>query len=283
MLERSRSLRFSDYTRELFKSKFNIENKNTLLEIGCGPGTLCNILHKWYPELKIIGIDRDTNFIDHAKTNYGNENVSFIEDDATKLSFSNNSFDITISHTVSEHINPDLFFEEQYRVLSQNGICLVLSSRAKNAINIYINDKSEFEKKIHAKAEEYFKKNNEKYPVCQFPLSEKELPEIMFKHGFKEISTDYLAINLTPDSNNTDKESAIKIIDDEYKSNIEMINYLYEILPDIYSVFTEGELEQWKKEIKEKHKERIKKYNIGVKLWETNVSIIMVVRGIKKD
>jgi ubiquinone/menaquinone biosynthesis C-methylase UbiE len=281
MLDRSRSLRFNESTKELFKSKFGIENKNNLIEIGCGAGTLSNILNKWYPNLEILGIDRDTNFIEYAKKNYGNEKVRFIEDDATKLSFGDNIFDVTISHTVSEHINPELFFTEQYRVLRDDGVCLVLSSRAKHAIDIKINDMSQFEKDMFAKAEKYFKETNEKYPVCQFPLSEKELPEIMSKHGFKNISTDYLAINLTPDSNNTNKKLAKEIIDDKYQSSIEMINYLYDILPDIYSIFSKDELIQWKTEIENARKERIRKYDNNEKLWEVNVSIIMIVRGIK--
>ena len=281
MLDRSRTLRFNEDTKELFKSKFRIGNRNNLLEIGCGCGTLSNIMNKWYPSLQIIGIDKDTNFIEYAKRNYGNKKLNFIEDDATKLSFEDNMFDITISHTVSEHINPELFFKEQYRVLMDNGICLVLSSRAKHAINIDIDDKSHFEKDMFERAEKYFKETNEKYPVCQFPLSEKELPELMYRHGFKEISTDYLAINLTPDSNNTEKDLAISIINDKYQSKMEMINYLYDILPDVYSVFSKEELGKWKTVIEEAKKERIRKYENNEKIWETNVSIIMIVRGIK--
>ena len=281
MLDRSRTLRFNESTKDLYTSRLGIDDKGALLEIGCGPGTLSGILGKWYPKLKIIGIDRDVNFIEFAKKKYGNNGIEFFEDDATKLTFENNRFDVTISHTVSEHIDPDIFFKEQHRVLKNNGICIVLSSRARNAIDIKLDDRSEFEKNMFAKSEKYFKETNEKYPVCQFPLSEKELPEMLSKHGFKDISTDYLAINLTPDNYNTNKELAIDIIKDQYQSRIEMINYLYDILPDIYSIFSKDELNQWKTDIENKQKERLKKYEDGEKTWETNVSIIMIVKGVK--
>jgi ubiquinone/menaquinone biosynthesis C-methylase UbiE len=283
-LERSRLLRFNDNVKELFKSKLNIENKNKLLEIGCGAGTLCNILNKWYPELDIIGIDRDTKFVEYAKANYEVNNITFMENDITKLTFPDNRFDVTISHTVQEHINPEYFFGEQYRVLKNNGICLILSSRAKNAIHMETgidSEYSEFEKSMWERAEKYFKENHEKYPVCQFPMSEQELPKMMSKYGFRNISTDYISIGLTPDSNNTNRELAMDIINDRYQSMIEQINYLYDILPDIYSVFSKRELERWRMEIKNKQKERIKKYNNSEKIWETEVSIIMIMRGIK--
>jgi trans-aconitate methyltransferase len=52
--------------------------KNNLLEIGCGPGTLSHVLHKWYPNLYITGVDRDTNFIKYAKMVYGDKNLIII-------------------------------------------------------------------------------------------------------------------------------------------------------------------------------------------------------------
>lgn len=38
------------------------------------------------------------------------------------------SIPCTFSNTVSEHIEPSKFYGEQYRVLKENGVCLVLSA-----------------------------------------------------------------------------------------------------------------------------------------------------------
>jgi hypothetical protein len=160
----------------------------------------------------------------------------------------------------------------------------MLSSRAKNSINIGTEidtNISTFEKSIILKAKNIYKEMNEKYPVCQFPLSEQQYPCFMGKHGFKNITTDYLAINLTPDNDNIKKELAMDIIKYHYQSQIEQINCLINFLGDVYAFFSKEELEQWKKEIKNRQKQRIKKYNDGEKLWETSVSIIMILRGEK--
>ena len=56
-------------------------------------------------------------------------NLHFIEADATKLPFEDHSFDVVISNTVQEHIEPSKFFGEQFRILRKGGVCLVLSAR----------------------------------------------------------------------------------------------------------------------------------------------------------
>lgn len=126
-LYQSRVLRFSDRFREKYKNAFAIDEKASILEIGCGPGALSEALTKWYPRSNVIGTDRDSNFIAFAKKKA--PTVTFLEEDATALSFADESFDVTISNTVAEHIAPEKFYGEQYRVLKKSGVCLVLSAR----------------------------------------------------------------------------------------------------------------------------------------------------------
>ena len=46
-----------------------------------------------------------------------------------RLPFADNSFDVTISNTVQEHVEPSAFWGEQKRVLKPDGVCLCLSAR----------------------------------------------------------------------------------------------------------------------------------------------------------
>ena len=71
-------------------------------------------------------MDRDSNFIAFASKKA--PQIHFLEGDATELTFESESFDVTISNTVVEHIEPSKFYGEQYRVLKENGVCLVLSA-----------------------------------------------------------------------------------------------------------------------------------------------------------
>lgn len=125
-LYQSRVLRFSDRFREKYKNAFAIDEKASILEIGCGPGALSEALARWHPTAKITGVDRDSNFINFAKKKA--PHIHFQEEDATNLSFEDESFDVTISNTVAEHIAPEKFYGEQHRVLKKGGVCLVLSA-----------------------------------------------------------------------------------------------------------------------------------------------------------
>ena len=102
----SRKLRFDDIFFDQYKTLFDIDTERNLniLEIGCGPGALATSLHRWYPNAEITAIDRDSNFITYAKSSA--PGINFLEGDAEKLPFCDCTFDITISNTVSEHIEP---------------------------------------------------------------------------------------------------------------------------------------------------------------------------------
>ena len=121
----SRSVRFDAFFRGKYVSSFEIPDGAKILEVGCGPGALSSSLSRWYPNSTVVGLDFDESFIDFARAH--DKNCEFIVGDATALPFSDNSFDVTISNTVSEHIEPEKFYGEQYRVLKSGGICLMLS------------------------------------------------------------------------------------------------------------------------------------------------------------
>ena len=105
-LYESRRLRFSDAFAPQFKALFalNAEKPLKILEIGCGPGALCGVLHRWYPQAVVTGLDRDSAFIRFAQEH--EKGIRFLEGDAAALPFADNSFDVKISNTVAEHIEP---------------------------------------------------------------------------------------------------------------------------------------------------------------------------------
>ena len=274
----TRMLRFSDMFQEKYKKGFQIDGRKAILEIGCGPGALCQSLKRWYPEANICGIDRDSQFIEFARKKA--PNISFSEDDATSLSFENERFDVTISNTVQEHIEPSKFFGEQYRVLKTGGVCLVLSAR--KGINIpapCILAKTDFEKAFYKRTDDACEKALEKYSICSYPMNEAELPQEMEKYGFQDVSTEYITINLTPDNPEYNAKMAHAIINANRHSVLDSIENLQHIIPELV---TAEQVETLKKIKNEKYDTRIALYEQGIKQWDTNVSLIMVVRGIKQ-
>lgn len=103
-----------------------IINQKNILEIGCGRGFYLNSINKIKPKTKLTGIDLNQKYLDKAKKFVNNKLVKIIKGDATKLSFSKNTFDGIIASEVLEHIDNDTkVLEEISRVLTTNGIVMI--------------------------------------------------------------------------------------------------------------------------------------------------------------
>lgn len=265
----SRKLRFDDFFREKYESAFSLDREKPIriLEIGCGPGALADALKRWYPNAEVVAVDRDSNFIGYASEHI--KGVEFIEGDAMALPFEDNSFDVTISNTVSEHIEPKAFYAEQKRVLKEKGVCLVLSARKG------IRQISDCLKKTEA--EESFWSSVpddgiiEKYSIGKYAMSEKELPSAMERFGFSGISTGYVVIDMTPDDPKYPSQMAEDMINAGRAADIEALLSSNQVgAEEITDI------------INDKYDKRIALYRKGDKQWDTEVSITMVVRGVNK-
>lgn len=265
----SRKLRFDDMFFEQYLNLFNLDRDKELkiLEIGCGPGALAETLHRWYPKAEIIGVDRDTKFIEFAKENI--KCVTFLEGDATNLPFEDDTFDVTISNTVQEHIKPSAFWGEQKRVLKSGGICLCLSARKGIKCTAKCLDITDVEKAFWSN-QPNANDDLEKYQVCQYPMSEAEIPASMEEHGFSDVSTGYAIIDLTPDNSKYPAPMAEAMIEADRQCALEAIFATHSDKTDeVVSA------------VNKKYDERVRLYRVGIKQWDTTVSVIMVIRGIK--
>lgn len=272
----SRKVRFNDLFQKGYESSFKLDKdkKLKILEIGCGPGALAAALHRWYPNAEITAIDRDSNFINFAKENHSE--IYFVEGDATHLPFDDDTFDVTISNTVSEHIEPNLFYEEQKRVLKTNGVCLVLYSRTKASYSAGCLEETEFEKAFWSKLE-----NSddliERYGVGKYRTNEKELPQCLKKRGFRNIESNYVLLDLTVDNLKYPSSFVYDVINAKrmtYLESLESIN------PQIDGT-TSQEIEKMQQIINHKFDRRIALYNQNEQQWDTDITLIQVVRGIK--
>lgn len=270
-LYQSRKLRFDDFFYSRYEPFFSLDThkKLKILEIGCGPGALAAALHRWYPNAEIAAVDRDSNFIRFARENI--PGVSFVEGDATALPFEADTFDVTISNTVCEYIEPALFFAEQRRVLKNNGVCLVLSVRKS------LSRLAECVKMSEVETD--FWENNpgadtirEKYGIGKYSMTEQEFPIIIERSGFINVSTGFAVIDLTPDNPQYSPQMAEDMINAERVTEIEAAQ-----MSKSESVDRIVEI------INKKYDNRIQLYRKGEKQWDTHTSVIMILRGIKKE
>ena len=264
----SRKLRFDDYFFEQYNRMFQISKDEELkiLEIGCGPGALAEALHRWYPKAQITAIDRDSNFVSFAKENI--PGVEFMEGDATKLPFVDNTFDITISNTVQEHVEPTAFWGEQKRVLKSGGVCLCLSARKGLHYQApcleMTKEEKEFWESIPQSESEL-----DKYGVCRYPMTEVELPASMEENGFYDVTTGYAVIDLTPDARKYSARMAELMIEAKRQNDLEAIK-------SVHHEYDEKVINA----VNAKYDERLRLYHEGIKQWDTSVSLTMIIRGI---
>ncbi len=266
----SRKLRFDDMFFEQYGRAFQLDADAELkiLEIGCGPGALAEALHRWYSKARITAVDRDSRFISFAKANV--PGIEFLECDATQLPFADDTFDVTISNTVQEHIEPTAFWGEQRRVLRPGGVCLCLSARK----GLHCTAKC-----LEPTADEIAfwdsipqsESNIGKYGVCRFPMSEAELPASMEAHGFADVRTGYAVVDLTPDAPKYPASMAEAMIEALRQNDLEAVLSAHSPQADkILNV------------VNAKYDERLRLYREGKKQWDTSVSVTMILRGIKR-
>ena len=111
-------------TRQVSKRIIEIANLKPgrkLLDLGCGPGHLCN--EAFEKGAEVIGADLSNNMIEIAKKNY--PNISFQSQDAECLSFGDETFDVVTLNYLLLHV-PDQkkVLLEVRRVLKKGGLLI---------------------------------------------------------------------------------------------------------------------------------------------------------------
>ena len=81
----------------------NINDGETVLDVGCGYGALARSIAQNKPNSKVVGLDYDKGRLKQAIESQNPKNLEFILGDATKLSV-NNTFDVIVLSNVLEHI-----------------------------------------------------------------------------------------------------------------------------------------------------------------------------------
>lgn len=276
-LDTSRKLRFSDRFQNAYTELFRLEEGARILEIGCGTGALCRALKRWYPSAEVVGLDRDDAFIDYARER--NTGETYRKGDATALPFADGSFDVTISNTVSEHVEPSGFFGEQRRVLRDGGVCLLLSAR--RGIQhpaACVREESAFETEIWERVDADFRRAAKENGVGAYALNEMELPAAMEKYGFRDVETHYLAINLTPDDPFYTPEEARDMINANRQNDLDNIERMESVAPGAVS---KADRDRLVRLVNERYDRRLALYAAGKKQWDVTLGLTMLLRGVK--
>lgn len=107
----------------VFKEHIGAElNSLSLLNVGGSAGIIDEYLSKYFAQ--VISIDIDEKAVEHAKTRFQNDNLSFQVGDAMSLNFESAAFDVAVCSQVYEHV-PDsgIMMKEIFRILKPGGCC----------------------------------------------------------------------------------------------------------------------------------------------------------------
>jgi ubiquinone/menaquinone biosynthesis C-methylase UbiE len=130
----SRMPQFGLIRRNFVKKLKKYAHEGTIVDIGCGPGYLLQLIADEFPRNSLIGVDISAEMVERARANliskgYG-KRVEFKQGSANNLPFDNGTQDVVVS-TLSLHhwADPQSSFDEIHRVLNQGGQMLILDLR----------------------------------------------------------------------------------------------------------------------------------------------------------
>lgn len=105
-----------------------------VLDVGAGTGRLSSELQKLGAEVTALDVSEQMLLELHRK----NKNIEIVVGDAERMPFSNETFDIVVAAFLIVHLkNPELFFDEAYRVLKNGGKFLVTNINQKDPPKIH--------------------------------------------------------------------------------------------------------------------------------------------------
>lgn len=110
--------------------KFNIKKGDSLLDIGCGSG----LITKCFLDEGILAYGID---ISHdARKNISEDKLTIYDLQKSNYPFPNENFDFVFSKSVVEHlINPDILFDETFRILKKNGVLICMTPSWKHSFD----------------------------------------------------------------------------------------------------------------------------------------------------
>lgn len=104
---------FFNYQRHQFirsleqvKSSLDLKTSQNVLDVGCGTGALCSVLHE--KGLAVTGIDPSAGMLKIARRKLSGQKIDLIEGNVLeRLPFSDKSFDVSIASFVAHGLLPD--------------------------------------------------------------------------------------------------------------------------------------------------------------------------------
>ncbi|MBI5261568.1 MAG: class I SAM-dependent methyltransferase [Bradyrhizobium sp.] len=115
--------RWSERLATSFLDFASLDDPGSILDVGCGTGSLTFLLAERFRNAQLAGIDFSQSYVDFARARAGSRDISFEQGDASAMKYADQSFDSTLSLLVLNFIpGPEKAVREMARVTKGGGI-----------------------------------------------------------------------------------------------------------------------------------------------------------------
>lgn len=151
---------YSKYPRECYPHVIKEISKiefDTILDLGCGTGSVLNLLLEQKPDVHAYGVDLSDEMLEIARQKLGGK-VELIQGDSEKLPYEDNSFDVVMCTESFHHYpNPLKALEEVYRVLKSQGKFILcdawIFTPIRQIMNVFIKFSDDGDVRIYSESE----------------------------------------------------------------------------------------------------------------------------------
>ena len=117
------------------KKNCNIQNDQSLLDMGCGNGNFIEFFLSNYQNIQIVGLDNNLDLLNEIKKKFNT--VNLIHSDFDEVKIENQKFDwIFFIYSIYYSQRPKELIEKMYSYLKNNGQLVIIGPAKSNAIEL---------------------------------------------------------------------------------------------------------------------------------------------------
>lgn len=284
-LDYTRELRFSDERRDCFIKALGLKPGMSIVDLGCGPGTVTRKISKWLShDVSLIGIDRDSAFIEYARKEaqgQGMKNITYIQGDILEIPLPSDSVDACISHTVIEHVPNRDFLLEQQRICKSGGTVSVMSSRPEKSIvstplSAPDTQMSVREQELWKPIHETWSKKDCSREIGNYAIDPSVFPLLFEELGFVHIEVDAITLPVIMDNSSIPIEQKLRSVELDRQQAIEGLEMGLSQLDEEYVYAEELRLL-----ICQRYDKRRDLVISRKRVWDFQINMLFIVRGMK--
>ncbi len=283
-----REQRFRDEVRDLLWPVLGLRRGGVAVDVGCGGGAVTRALARWMgPGSKVVGTDRDVNFLHYARRRAKEERLGrrlrYLQGDALDLPLPDNFADAMTSYTVLGHISDTKrFLTEKMRVCRPGGRVSVLEVRGKAGLASSPRRSgrpSAREQELWRPLEKVWRKSvDEPWRVASAEVGLAELPDLFEQLGLVEVMLEsFSSVNTLEDARITPGE-ALRHLSAQERWLLAQVDRSAALLK---RPLPPRHLSSLRRCIKTRYEKLRRWVRDGVHTWDFSVSLSLAVSGRK--